>query len=83
MKDLNNQIRQVKQQLMDNLDSDFNPIDVTLDSKLEIELEQLYKQRKQLQTTKIDTLSDMYLRVFAWSTTLNTISRNTLITTAQ
>lgn len=65
MKDLNTQIRKVKQQLVDNLDSSFNPIDVTLDSQLEIELEDLYKQRKRLQTTKIDTLSDMYLRVYA------------------
>lgn len=65
MKDLNNQIRQVKQQLVDNLDSSFNPIDVNLDSQLEMELEELYKQRKLLQTTKIDTLSNMYLRVYA------------------
>lgn len=65
MKDLNAQIRKVKQQLVDNLDSSFNPIDFTLDSQLEIELEELYKQRKQQQTTKIDTLSDLYLRVYA------------------
>lgn len=62
---LNNKIRQVKQQLINNLDNSFNPIDVELDAILDAELSQLYKERKQLQNTKLDTLSEMYLRIYA------------------
>lgn len=65
MKDLNNQIRQVKQQLIDNLDYSFNPINLELDIELENQLVELYNQRKKVQTSKIDSLSDMYLRVYA------------------
>lgn len=64
---LNNKIRQVKQQLINNLDNSFNPIDVELDAILDAELSQLYKERKQLQNTKLDTLSEMYLRIYAWN----------------
>ena len=42
---LNNKIRQVKQQLINNLDNSFNPIDVELDAILDAELSQLYKER--------------------------------------
>ena len=65
MKSLNNEIRQVKQQLIDNLNNEFNPIDLELDEMLESKLYELYKQRKQMQTVKINTLSDMYLRIYA------------------
>lgn len=65
MKSLNATIRQVKQQIVDNLDDDFNPIDLQLDRMLESELCTLYKQRKQNQSTKIDSLSNMYLRLYA------------------
>ena len=65
MKQLNKQIRQVKQQLINNLDNIFNPVDVELDAILDAELSQLYKERKQLQNTKLDTLSEMYLRIYA------------------
>lgn len=62
---LDKEIRQVKQQLIDNLDSEFNPKNVLLDCKLELKLKKLYAQRKTMQKSKIDTLSDMYLRLYA------------------
>ena len=65
MKSLNAMIRQIKQQIIDNLDDEFNPIDLQLDKMLESELCALYKQRKQDQSTKIDSLSNMYLRLYA------------------
>ena len=65
MNNLNKQIRQVKQQLINNLDNSFNPIDVELDAILDAKLSQLYKERKQLQNIKLDTLSEMYLRIYA------------------
>ena len=65
MKSLNAMIRQVKQQIIDNLDDDFNPIDLQLDQMLESKLFALYKQRKQKQSAKIDSLSNMYLRLYA------------------
>lgn len=58
-------IRQIKQQIIDNLDDEFNPIDLELDEILESKLSELYKQRKQQQSAKIDSLSDMYLRLYA------------------
>ena len=58
-------IRQIKQQIIDNLDGDFNPIDIQLDQILESKLCALYKQRKQKQSAKIDSLSNMYLRIYA------------------
>ena len=65
MKSLNTMIRQIKQQIVDNLDDEFNPIDLQLDQRLESELCTLYKQRKQEQSNKIDSLSNMYLRLYA------------------
>ena len=65
MKSLNAMIRQIKQQIIDNLDGEFNPIDLQLDQMLESKLCALYKQRKQNQSTKIDSLSNMYLRLYA------------------
>ena len=65
MKDLNAMIRQIKQQIVDNLDDEFNPINLQLDQRLESELCALYKQRKQKQSIKIDSLSNMYLRLYA------------------
>ena len=65
MNSLNKQIRQVKQQLINNLDNSFNPIDAELDTILDVKLSQLYEERKQLQNTKLDTLSEMYLRIYA------------------
>ena len=65
MKSLNATIRQVKQQIIDNLDDEFNPIDLQLDQMLESKLCALYKQRKQEQSVKIDSLSNMYLRLYA------------------
>ena len=65
MEDLNAMVRQVKLQIIDNLDDDFNPIDFQLDQMLESKLCALYEQRKQKQSTKIDSLSNMYLRIYA------------------
>ncbi|MEN9439196.1 MAG: hypothetical protein RL613_672 [Fusobacteriota bacterium] len=65
MEDLNAMIRQVKQQIIDNLDCEFNPINLQLDQTLESKLFALYEKRKQKQTTKIDSLSNMYLRLYA------------------
>ena len=65
MKYLNAMIRQIKQQIIDNLDDEFNPIDLQLDQTLESKLCALYEQRKQNQSTKIDSLSNMYLRLYA------------------
>ena len=65
MKSLNAMIRQVKQQIIDNLDDEFNPIDLQLDEMLESKLCALYKQREQEQSAKIDSLSNMYLRLYA------------------
>ena len=66
MKSLNAMIRQIKQQIIDNLDDGFNPIDLQLDKMLESKLCALYKERKQKQSAKIDSLSNMYLRLYAW-----------------
>ena len=66
MKSLNATIRQIKQQIMDNLDAGFNPIDLQLDEMLESKLYALYKQRKQKQSANIESLSNMYLRLYAW-----------------
>lgn len=62
---LDKQIRQVKQKLIDNLDNGFNPKDKLLDCELELKLKKLYEQRKAIQKARIDTLSDMYLRLYA------------------
>ena len=67
MNKLNKQIRQVKQQLINNLDDSFNPINIELDVALESKLAKLYAERKQVQKLKINTLSEMYLRIYAWS----------------
>lgn len=64
MKNLNAMIRQIKQQIIDNLDAEFNPINLQLDQTLESKLCALYEKRKQNQTTKIDSLSNMYLRLY-------------------
>jgi hypothetical protein len=65
MKNLNAMIRQTKQQIIDNLDDDFYPISLELDTKLESKLYELYKQREHEQSKKIDSLSNMYLRLYA------------------
>lgn len=65
MNNLNKQIRQVKKQLISNLDDSFNPINIELDIALESKLAQLYAERKQVQKLKIDTLSEMYVRIYA------------------
>lgn len=63
--ELNSKIRKVKLAMMDNLTQDFTPIDAALDEYLESELKALHSARKNMQQHKIDTLSDMYLRLYA------------------
>ena len=63
-KELDSKIRKLKLSLVNNLDNEFKPINIELDEKLEKELSQLYKERSKLQSNKIDTLSDMYLRSY-------------------
>lgn len=63
-KELDSKIRKLKLSLIDNLDNEFKPINIELDENLEKELSQLYKQRSKLQNSKIDTLSNMYLRLY-------------------
>ena len=63
--ELNSKIRKVKLAMMDNLTQDFTPINAVLDEYLENELKALYSVRKNMQRHKIDTLSDMYLRLYA------------------
>jgi ribonuclease HIII len=65
MKNLNAMIRQTKQQIIDNLDDNFHPINLEIDTILESKLYDLYKQREQKQIKKIDSLSNMYLRLYA------------------
>lgn len=64
IRELDSKIRKLKIALIDNLDCEFKPIDIELDDNLEKELSKLYKERSKLQGFKIDTLSDMYLRVY-------------------
>lgn len=63
-KELDSKIRKIKLALVNNLDNEFKPINIELDEKLEKELSQLYKERSKLQSSKIYTLSDMYLRLY-------------------
>lgn len=63
-KELDSRIRKLKIALVDNLDCEFNPINIELDASIEKELSKLYKERSKIQGIKIDTLSDMYLRVY-------------------
>lgn len=64
MTNLDSNIRKLKLKLIENLDESFNPIDVALDEHLEKEISKLYKERSKLQKTKIDTLSNMYLKAY-------------------
>lgn len=64
-KELDSKIRKLKLELVNNLDSNFKPIDLYKDEKLEKELSSLYKERSKLQSKKIDSLSTMYLNLYA------------------
>ena len=64
-KELDSKIRKLKLELVNNLDSNFKPIDLDKDEKLEKELSLLYKERSKLQSKKIDSLSTMYLNFYA------------------
>ena len=64
MTNLDSNIRRLKLEMVENLDSSFNPKNIELDECLEKELSKLYKERSKVQKTKIDTLGNMYLRVY-------------------
>lgn len=62
---LKRQIRTLHQQMMDNLDSNFNPIDQALDIKIDNEIDELNSRLKHFSIKDRCGLSDMYLRVYA------------------
>lgn len=64
-KELDSKIRKLKLELISNLDSNFKPLDLDKDKKLEKELSLLYKERVKIQSKKIDSLSTMYLNLYA------------------
>lgn len=64
-KELDSKIRKLKLELVNNLDSNFKPIDLNKDEQLEKELSSLYKERSKIQSKKIDSLSTMYLNLYA------------------
>ena len=63
-KELDSKIRKLKLELINNLDSNFKPLDLDKDEKLEKELSKLYKERSKVQKAKIDTLGNMYLKAY-------------------
>lgn len=65
LKDIDSKIRKIRQAIVNNLNDDFTAIDVNIDEKLSNQLDELLKLRKSLQLNKIDTLSDMYLKLYA------------------
>ena len=65
IENLNKKIRMLKSELIDNLNSDLQPIDLKKDAQLEKQLSLLYKERAKLQSSKIDSLSNMYLNLYA------------------
>ena len=62
---LKRQIRSLHQEMMDNLDNKFNPIDKELDAKLDKEIDELNNRLKRFSTKERCSLSDMYLRLYA------------------
>ena len=64
-KELDSKIRKLKLELINNLDSNFKPLDLDKDEKLEKELSLLYKERAKIQSKKIDSISTMYLNLYA------------------
>ena len=62
---LKRKIRNLHQQMMDNLDNKFNPIDFQLDSSLDNEIDELNERLKHFSTKSRCGLSDLYLRIYA------------------
>ena len=62
---LKRQIRTLHNEMMDNLDNKFNPIDVELDAKLDKQIDKLNYRLKHFSTRERCSLSEMYLRLYA------------------
>ena len=62
---LKREIRHLHSQVMDNLDADFNPINKALDAVLESKIDELQERAKQFKVKPKNSLSDMYLRLYA------------------
>jgi len=58
-------MRSLHQEMMNNLDDKFNPIDKKLDDKLDKQIEELSDRLKRFSTKQRCSLSDMYLRLYA------------------
>lgn len=65
LKDIDSKIRKIRQAIVNNLNDDFTVIDADIDEDLSNQLDDLLKLRKSLQLNKIDTLSNMYLKLYA------------------
>ena len=61
---LKREIRRLHNQIMDNLDNEFNPIDKALDLELESRIDELQGRLKYFAVKSKDSLSDMYLRLY-------------------
>lgn len=62
---LKREIRRLHNQVMENLDDKFKPIDKSLDSELESKIDELQDRLKYFAVKPKDSLSDMYLRLYA------------------
>ena len=58
-------LRILRHKMIDNLDNNFNPIDVGLDEKLNKQINELNARLKHFSTKGRCSLSDMYLRTYA------------------
>lgn len=57
-------MRMLHNQIIDNLDNSFNPIDSELDKKLDEEIDALNDRLKRFKKSNKDSFSDMMLRVY-------------------
>ena len=62
---LKREIRRLHDQVMDNLDDKFNPIDKALDLELESRIDELQNRLKHFAVKPKNSLSDMYLKLYA------------------
>lgn len=62
---LKRQMRTLHNEMMDNLDNKFNPIDAELDAILDKQIDELNDRLKHFSVRERCSLSEMYLRVYA------------------
>lgn len=62
---LKKQIRSLHNEMMDNLDNEFKPINKELDAKLDQQIDDLNNRLKRFSVKTRCGLSDMYLRTYA------------------